>query len=309
MFFFVFFSIPILLLTYYFKNIKFNKPIDYYQSINDRMKILEYNSEKTNIVKPYQSFLIRLYYINVDKKDNKNKTLDKNFIKTLLFTAKDLLEYLNISTVFVHYNEIILIFKPKMTKEEYIKNSSNLKHLYNGHIHKLITRLTSFTTSSFINNNNNSLYLSFIYDKINKENMNKELDELKYNNFNFGAVLTIIPENQTYEIVNNIIYNSLNRGYNNFISNLCQNNFSNKNINELSISEKELLLRVYKGIYLEDFPYHMKFGWYLKFTKNKKIVAKSFKITNSPLIEKMLLDDFWEDVDKSITFNDVYEFH
>lgn len=291
------------------------------------MKYFERESENTKYVKPYQSFLVRLDGKNFSSKTtNLVKPFDKVFTEAMLYTARDLLEEYHGSTVFVQSDEITILFRPLMTKEEYKNGLNNSTHLFGGRVQKLLSILAGFTSTRFTINFANQLNKSALteideniknthIEYLNKINGNGLLERAS---FCFDARLIIFPINRSFEVVNNILWRSVHDGYRNFVSGLCYYHLSKKSLEGINTTERALLLKSQKNILVEDQPSHLRYGWYLK-TLSKEVncengvttrnftVAKSFKIKYTQQIEKMLFDKYWNGVEESISFEESRE--
>lgn len=182
-------------------------------SLGDRMK----SYEKTEYVKPYQSFIVRCDGKNFSKftnfiknrlmNDNESaerfpKPFDKGFANAIVKTANGLLEFFSgVRTVFCCSDEITLIFPALCTKEEYEnlveKHISNVpSHCYNGKRNKI---------ESLISAKCSVLFNRFILESDYSPELIKTLEN---RDAIFDSRLILIPLGEEIEIVNNIIWRS-----------------------------------------------------------------------------------------------------
>ncbi|ARF09151.1 tRNAHis guanylyltransferase [Catovirus CTV1] len=303
---FILFSTPILILTNYLKT----EIIEL--SFGDRMKLLETNSESVKNVKPHQSFMVRLDGKKFSSQTNGLvKPFDSVFADAMLHTAKDLLNEYHPSTVFVQSDEITMLFNK-------IEQSKEGTHLFAGRVSKLLSIIAGYTSTrftvnfyKFLNESKNVCHVDYL-KKINGNGV------LENATFCFDSRLIVIPDNKSYEAVNNLMWRSVHDGYRNYVSGLAYYHFSKKELENINTTQREELLNNKKNIIINEQPCHMRYGWYLK-TESKNIqllggsgvrnyvVAKSFKIHYSSEIEQMLYTKKWNNVDSSINFEEVRE--
>lgn len=302
-------------------------------SLGDRMKYYEKQSEDTKLIKPYQSYIVRLDGKNFSTHTSTlSKPFDDIFTETMLKTAKDLLMEFHGSTVFVQSDEINIVFKAVCTKNDYDAKLNRSEHIFGGRVWKILSILAGFTSSRFTLNFTELLKDSMM-NNINENIRNKHEKYLKrlskdndgkfpysHAKFCFDSRITLIPLDRPFEIVNNLLWRSVHDGYRNFVSGLAYHYFSNKKLKNMKTTERAELLRTEKNIDVDKEPCHYRYGWFLKLMKMEKVsengnsyrnipVAKSLKLHYSPEIEKMIYCKYWDDVSNEIKFEEVKMFY
>lgn len=127
------------------------------ESLGDRMKKYENNVDSQIIIKPTESFLIRLDGRSFSKFTKRfKKPFDVIFIKVMGLTTIDLIEEFEAQTGYTHSDEITLIFNSKCTELqefEYLESKTKLtklpNHMFNGRIQKILTLISSYCSVRF----------------------------------------------------------------------------------------------------------------------------------------------------------------
>lgn len=245
-------------------------PVD----LGERMKYYEEMSTNISVVKPEQSFVIRIDGRAFSKYTKSLKALSQKthdvpyspeFKRCMLLTANSLLREFRPSTVYTHSDEITLIFSPSYDKNGYLT-----PHAYDGKVRKLLSLIPSYASVVFKTNIDREMEL--VYGKpAEYKNVSKQLQsgytcgEVP----TFDARLIVFPED--YEIVNCIMWRSKGDCTRNFVAMFSDKYLSKKSTHQVSTKDRIIMLRE-KGFELEgdNVDLSMKYGTMLKINCEKK---------------------------------------
>jgi len=183
--------------------------------LESRMK--NYENKYNQSVKPYDPFVLKLDGVTFSTyTQGFIKPFDKVFRKSMKETMNDLLKYTNASTGYTQSDEIILIFPPVCTKEEY-DNKKNIVHLRNGRVLKLCSVIASYCSTTFYLNIQKNINASDIKDLYNEKVIKRlektppcfdcrliDFESTKHDVDDSHKSPTIYP--QMYEIINYLIH-------------------------------------------------------------------------------------------------------
>lgn len=314
---------PLVLFCYWIKDKNSQSRMYSIVTLADRMKYYEELSQQVTNVTPYQSYIIRLDGKNFSSQTaNLVKPFDDVFSEAMLLTTRDLLKEFHGTTAYVQSDEISIVFKSVCTQDEYNNKTNKSTHLFGGRTSKLLSILAGFASTRFTVNFADLLEKSL--DDPNEYNRNchtnylnklNEKGKLSNATFCFDARLIVVPENKTYEVVNNLIWRSVHDGYRNYVSSIARNYYSKNKLNNLKTNERVELLKREENVSIEDQPTHYKYGWYLKHETTEvetekgtgfrsNITAKSLKLYYSEETEKMMYSKYWNDVSESLEFGE-----
>lgn len=251
--------------------------------LGDRMKYYEKKFE--HVVKPYESFVVRLDGKNFSKHTkNLTKPFDEGFAKSMLLTAKDAFMEFHAQTGFVMSDEITLVFSATCTKEEFDNGTSRAAHPFGGRIEKLLTLMSGFVSTRFAYN---------FSQNVTVNNKNGPM-------YTFDARFFTFP--QQHEYLNNIIWRSQD-GYRNFVGMIARQYFTDEELHGMSTEQRVNKLKDEKVNIHVDYNNHCFYGWVIKLAKEYKDenafrsypLAKSFKINFSEQLSELILKKYWED--------------
>lgn len=237
--------------------------------LGDRMK----SYEKTSIVPPYQSFIVRADGNCFSKFTNGfPKPFDEGFNRAMTLTANAVMNHFNARTVFVCSDEITLIFGSVCTKEEFENpNVQKSTHIYGGR-HNKIESLVSAKCSVLFNK-----FMLFMLEEVNaKPNVYNDKVKEKVNRCDaiFDARLVPIPLDNEIEIVNNIIWRSTYDCYRNTVSSYGRHKLGNKRCQNMNCNDMIVMMKNEGFDFNTQVPTQYKYG-----TLCKKILVK-FKNKN-----------------------------
>lgn len=293
-------------------------------SLSDRMKSYEKESECVTKILPYQDFNLRLDGKNFSRQTKGlNKPFDELFTIAMRNTAVDLFTEYQPSSVFVQSDEITLTFPAKYSKDKPDTKENTSEHIFGGRVPKILSNCSGFASTRFTCHMFNLLRESTQESKESKsqivETHRKYLTKIYPNDkltatYNFDSRVTIFPEGKQHEIVNNVYWRAIFDGYRNFVSMLGYSVFSSKFLEDKTTNARVELLKE-KGIDMDSYPAHYKYGWIIKRRqvpekkvikiKNKddeeitvmrnKITAVSLPITYSSEMQDLILQKYLPD--------------
>ena len=140
-----------------------NNQFNLNEKLGDRMKRYESIIDNLIIIKPCETFIIRLDGRSFSKFTKKfHKPFDIVFIKAMGLTTLDLIKEFDAQTGYTHSDEITLIFNSKCSEYQYLeylkKKFANLLkkdvkslpiHMYNGRIQKILSLVSSYCSVRF----------------------------------------------------------------------------------------------------------------------------------------------------------------
>lgn len=280
-------------------------------NLGERMKYYENEIDSKMIIKPSESFIVRLDGRSFSKFTRKFvKPFDIVFIKTMCLVMRDLISKFDAQTGYTHSDEITLVFNSKYTEEheqEHIK-SNELKelqnHLFNGRIQKIISLTSSYCSVRFnyhLNNLIKPISSNYPIEFVNLINSCEQM---------FDARILVFQHTYKHEILNHQIWRSIYDCEKNAISTYAYTYFGPKKIISKSCVEMIQMLKEEKGLVWDvNVPLFIKHGIYCK--KNlvsKEIngykclrteyVFKQLKINFSSFNLNMLLNKYWSGNDK-----------
>jgi len=277
------------------------------ESLGDRMKKYENNVDSQIIIKPTESFLIRLDGRSFSKFTKRfKKPFDVIFIKVMGLTTIDLIEEFEAQTGYTHSDEITLIFNSKCTELqefEYLESKTKLtklpNHMFNGRIQKILTLISSYCSVRF------NYHLAQLIESSKSEYDSKFINLIKSQKQMFDGRILIFSESTKHEILNHQIWRSVYDCEINAISTYAYTYFGHKKIMGKNSKELIKMLQDEKNInWVQDIPLFIKHGIYCK--KNiidKEIngnkvqrhtyILKELKINFSQENLNMLVNKYW----------------
>lgn len=291
------------------------------QRLDDRMKKYENQVDSKIIIRPSESYIVRLDGRTFSKFTKKFvKPFDLVFIKAMSLTMRDLVEEFDAQTGYTHSDEIILVFNAKCTESEEfdaqtfhqnkykitlgsnskcIKSKEVSNHMFRGRVQKIISLTSSFCSVRF------NFHLANLIEPI-KMNYDAKLVELiKSHKQMFDSRIIIFQESIKYEILNHQIWRSVHDCERNAILTYAHTYFGPQKI--LCKNCETLIIMLNDEKYLDwilDIPTFIKHGIYCK--KNliyKEIngqkvlrteyVFKEFKIFFSQENLNMIMNKYW----------------
>lgn len=294
-------------------------PIKSDEKLGDRMKRYESIIDNKIVIKPCESFIIRLDGRSFSKFTKKfHKPFDIIFVKAMGLTTLDLIKQFEAQTGYTHSDEITLIFNSKCSEDEYFeyceKQSKNLLtkddkslpiHMFNGRIQKILSLVSSYCSVRF------NYHLVKLIEPI------KELYDLKFveiiesMNAMFDGRILIFEEANKYEILNHQIWRSIHDCSRNAAQTYAYTYFGPKKIMnkdtkqmiQMMIDEKSL---DWKNS--EQVPIFIKHGLYCKKIMVNKVIDgntalraeyifKQYKIDFSQENLDILLAKYWNDIE------------
>jgi tRNA(His) 5'-end guanylyltransferase len=278
--------------------------------LGDRMKIYELENE--SLIHQDEAFIIRLdgrCFSNFTK--GCHKPYDLNFIKAMCLTMKDCINKFHAHTGTTHSDEITLIFN----KWEGDPKNPNL--MFNGRIQKILTLISSYCSVRF------NYHFNQIIDKYEKDYDINFIKKIKNYDQTFDARILKFTGKKNYEILNHQIWRSIYDCYRNSILKYAYYYIGHKKIiGKNSVEMIEMLKE--KNIDWNSIPLYIKYGLYCKriliekeidkkskdFLLPEKVmkseyIFKQFKINFSEQNLKMLLNKYWEDMNDSITLDEL----
>ncbi len=261
------------------------------------------NKEKINKkydynITPTDSFMVRLSGRAFTKATkNIKKQFNYNFVDAMLYTARDLLNEFQPSSVFTQSDEIIMVFPAQ---------ENNNVHLYGGNISKICSSISAFASVKFTNYIYNSIYSQMNENHDANNEIKEDNNESNDINYEFIFVANIISVSEEEEISEILYWNSFKDGYRNCI-NMILKDYCEDDYSRLNTQERLEKLKEYNFDF-DTIPNYIKYGWIIKnenvcFVKNdtefyrKKPVAYSFDIIIKKNIDysdgKLFTDKLW----------------
>lgn len=254
------------------------------------------------------------------------KFYDLNTMDVTKTTLIDLLIHSGISDVvdFLLTNQYThqqMKDKLMIIKKQYITETQS-QHIFGGKVRKILSVLAGYTSTRFTINFLNELKESLLGDNMEyKSNHEKYIEKLDGGlkdsmsnvSFCFDARIIVIPNSEPELAAEILMWRSVYDGYRNFVAGVSRNVFSKKGLNNISTRDRVTMLEE-KGINVNDMPYHMKYGWYVKLlrkeieTEHGSVIrgipyARSFKIDNGQIYKDLVYSKYWL-ADNPIIFNE-----
>ena len=269
--------------------------------LGKRMKQYESESLKEIKIEPYRPFIVRLDGRSFSKfTAGMRKPFDLNFTEAMMFTTEDLLTEFTAATGYTHSDEITIVFKEAISKEEHLKAEKKATHIFDGRVLKLLTVMSGYCSVRF------NYHLIKIINKepnlpLYSQSYIEEINKMKAS---FDARLVLVPEENPGELINHMIWRSLMDCERNAVSTYGRSHFSQKELDSKSKKEIIEMLKL-KGINWEnDVPFILKHGVYLKkdnyekeYNNEKvvrtKVTAKTFRIKYNDFFLRILSEKYW----------------
>lgn len=249
-------------------------------SIGDRIKLYEKTYELK--IPPYQAFIVRLDGKNFSKFTNGFKRpFDQLFTSTMINTTNDLVKKFNPTTGYTHSDEISLIFPPVCTKEEYDNKENKSTHLFNGRVMKLCSILAGYCSSRF------NWYVTYYIDSNKQYYTNQFKNKIMSCEACFDARIIDIPYTKEYEIVNHMIWRSVQDCYRNCIQGYAHHHLNKKDTYKKHCGEMIEMLKQ-EGFDFEKVPNYLKHGVYCK----KELYEKQCLIPNNETVIRQRIKNF-----------------
>lgn len=287
------------------------------EKLGDRMKRYETMVDNQIVIKPCESFIIRLDGRSFSKFTKKfHKPFDIIFVKAMGMTTLDLIKQFEAQTGYTHSDEITLIFNSKCDDNEYLeyleKQSKNLLttndkalpiHMYNGRIQKILSLVSSYCSVRF------NYHLVKLIEPIKETYDTKFVDIIESMNAMFDGRIIIFQEANKYEILNHQIWRSIHDCYRNAVSTYAYTYFGPQKIfNKNTVHMIQMMLDE-KSLNWSDetqVPTFIKHGLYCKkilvnkvingnLTLRTEYVFKQYKIDFSHENLDILLGKYWND--------------
>lgn len=277
-------------------------------SLENRMRY--YEDKHKHTVSKYDTFIVRIdgsNFRSVSKRfpstvNNEKNPFDKYFVSAMARTASDLIAKFNCQTIYVHSDEISLIFAAVTTEND--PEASKHEHIYGGRVEKIISLIPSYASVRFCHNlaeainSETNEYVKVSYSKV--------IELLESSNIMFDGRLFTVPEN--YEVSNYLLWRSCNDCYRNCISGYAQAYESHKSLNNLTTKNRIKLLIEKHDINMIQVPQYLLYGTYIKKNENNEFVPFSIKIrciddvTNVILSKKLTTENIEKLQDDHLMF-------
>lgn len=289
------------------------------EKLGDRMKRYESIVDNQIVIKPCESFIIRLDGRSFSKFTKKfHKPFDIIFVKAMGLTTLDLIKQFDAQTGYTHSDEITLIFNSKCGEDEYLeyleKKYQNLLtkddkappfHMFNGRIQKILSLVSSYCSVRF------NYHLVKLIEPIKETYDTKFVETIESMNAMFDGRIIIFHEAIKYEIINHQIWRSIHDCSRNAVSTYAYTYFGPNKITCKNTQQMIQMMLDEKGLDWSDtsqVPTFIKHGLYCKkILVNKVIngnpslrteyVFKQYKIDFSQENLDILLAKYWNDVE------------
>lgn len=255
------------------------------EKLGDRMKRYENEVDNRIIIKPCESFIIRLDGRSFSKfTKGFHKPFDIVFIKAMGFTTLDLIKEFEAQTGYSHSDEITLIFNSKCGDQEYFeyleyleksKNNSSMhkdilpNHMFNGRVQKILSLVSSYCSVRF------NYHLERLIENFKEQYEKKFINIVKSHQQMFDARMMIFEEDKKHEILNHQIWRSVHDCSRNAISTYAHYFFGPKRIMNKNTHELVQMMRDEKNFDWDDsdqVPTFIKHGLYCKKTLVEKVI-------------------------------------
>lgn len=261
-------------------------------SLENRMR--SYEDEHKTVVSKYDTYVVRIdgsNFKSVSKKFPISKTnvFDKYFVSAMANTAKDLISRFHCQTIYVHSDEISLVFNAVATLDD--PNGWKYEHVFGGRIEKIISEIPAYASVRFCHN-----LKQVIKSESNNTEYRKVFDMLDDPHIMFDGRLFTVPEN--YEVSNYLLWRSCQDCYRNCISGYTQQFASHKSIENKSTKDRLSLLVDKYGVDINQIPQYLFYGIYMKKHTDNGIVSFSIKIKCTDVVTDLILS-------KKITDEDI----
>lgn len=289
------------------------------EKLGDRMKKFESMVDNQIMIKPCESFIIRLDGRSFSKFTKKfHKPFDIVFVKAMGLTTLDLIKQFEAQTGYTHSDEITLIFNSKSSEDEYLeyleKQSKNLLtkddkdlpiHMFNGRIQKILSLVSSYCSVRF------NYHLIKLIEPIKESYDTKFVETIESMNAMFDGRILIFQESAKYEILNHQIWRSIYDCSRNAVSTYAHTYFGPQKIMNKDTKQMIQMMMDEKGLDWSDtsqVPTFIKHGLYCKKIMVNKVIDgnpalraeyifKEHKIDFSQENLDILLAKYWTDVE------------
>lgn len=289
------------------------------EKLGDRMKKFESIVDNQIMIKPCESFIIRLDGRSFSKFTKKfHKPFDIVFVKAMGLTTLDLVKQFEAQTGYTHSDEITLIFNSKSSEDEYLeyleKQSKNLLtkddkdlpiHMFNGRIQKILSLVSSYCSVRF------NYHLIKLIEPIKESYDTKFVETIESMNAMFDGRILIFQESAKYEILNHQIWRSIYDCSRNAVSTYAHTYFGPQKIMNKDTKQMIQMMMDEKGLDWSDtsqVPTFIKHGLYCKKIMVNKVIDgnpalraeyifKQHKIDFSQENLDILLAKYWTDVE------------
>lgn len=289
------------------------------EKLGDRMKKFESMVDNQIMIKPCESFIIRLDGRSFSKFTKKfHKPFDIVFVKAMGLTTLDLVKQFEAQTGYTHSDEITLIFNSKSSEDEYLeyleKQSKNLLtkddkdlpiHMFNGRIQKILSLVSSYCSVRF------NYHLIKLIEPIKESYDTKFVETIESMNAMFDGRILIFQESAKYEILNHQIWRSIYDCSRNAVSTYAHTYFGPQKIMNKDTKQMIQMMMDEKGLDWSDtsqVPTFIKHGLYCKKIMVNKVIDgnpalraeyifKQHKIDFSQENLDILLAKYWTDVE------------
>lgn len=289
------------------------------EKLGDRMKKYESMVDNQIMIKPCESFIIRLDGRSFSKFTKKfHKPFDIVFVKAMCLTTLDLVKQFDAQTGYTHSDEITLIFNSKCCENEYLeyleKKSKNLLtkddmaqpiHMFNGRIQKILSLVSSYCSVRF------NYHLVKLIEPIKESYDAKFVETIESMNAMFDGRIIIFHESTKYEILNHQIWRSIHDCHRNAVSTYAYTYFGPKKIMNKDTMQMIQMMKDEKGLDWKNpaqVPTFIKHGLYCKKILVNKVIDghvasraeyifKQHKVDFSQENLDILLAKYWNDVE------------
>ena len=261
-------------------------------SLENRMR--SYEDEHKNYVSKFDTYVVRIDGSNFKAVSHKfpiSKTnvFDKYFVSAMATTAKDLISRFHCQTIYVHSDEISLVFKAVRTDND--SNSDKYEHIFGGQIEKIISEIPAYASVRFCHN-----LKQVLKSETNNVEYKKVFDMLNDPQIMFDGRLFTVPED--YEVSNYLLWRSCQDCYRNCVSGYAQQFASKISINNMKTKDRLEMLYEKFNVNINQIPQHLMYGIYMKKHTDNGIVAFSIKIKCTDDVTDLILS-------KKITDEDI----
>lgn len=281
------------------------------ETLGDRMK--GYEAIHDGKIPPYLPFIVRLDGKNFSKfTSGFRKPFDDLFVIAMIRTMNDLVVKFNPKTGYTHSDEISLIFSASCTKEEYDTKTNKSTHLLDGRVLKLCSILASYCGVRF------NYHMTQLLQTLKSKEQYKEhfITKIMSCEACFDARVLEFPYDKPYELVNHMIWRSVNDCHRNAVSAYGYVHLKKSQMHKKHSDDIIKMLKEQVGVdWATDVPNYIKHGVFCKkelvqkevedtglgktiVVTRQRIKNVSFKISYSDDMLRFLLDkNFLENTD------------
>lgn len=244
-------------------------------------RMLKYKLEMKQTILPYETFIVHL-------KLKKSKIYNE---AAKYATAKDIAKHFtgDVSYVYCHMNEIILVFPAQCTMKEYDETEIQLNTLFGGDIVKLVSNISSYASTRYLCN-----VINYYDEKIDYTKLN----------YQFESQIVVFPSNKSFESTNYVL--SLSQELNtNMLVKLCKENCADQNMYKKNYYNCIEMLDSIDGTNIySDKSYAEKYGYFLKYVP-KHLTNTTYtddRVTNDIVKSKVIVSSFKPSYQKITNF-------